>query len=220
MKDFLKTLFRAFGYELLPAYSEGVTVRQLRHFRLYGRLFDRIATLPGAIVECGVGRGRSLLYFSYLAQQEGSHRLLWGFDSFEGFPEPSREDASARSPKKGEWSGITPSFIEKKLDSAGIRPQWMQEHVRLVKGFFESTLQQYDKQPIALLHIDADLYDSYVVSLNMLYPYVVKNGIILLDEYGEERWPGAKKAVDEFLHAHPHTLEYDAEAKKYYFVKS
>ena len=34
-------------------------------------------------------------------------------------------------------------------------------------------------------------------SLDILYPHVVKNGVIILDDYGA--FPGANKAIDEFL---------------------
>lgn len=220
LKETAKKILRAFGYELMPAYSEGVTVRQLRNFRHYSRAFDRIRQVPGAVVECGVGKGRSLLYFSYIVQFEGSSRRIWGFDSFEGFPEPKPEDESKRKPKKGDWSGIAPDFILGKLNTAGIRPEWVRDNIRLEKGFFDQTLSRYDQSPIALLHIDADLYDSYKIVLEKLFPYVVSGGIVLLDEYGEENWPGATQAVDEFLKTRAYTLERDVESKKYYFVKS
>lgn len=78
-------------------------------FVLYwDQLFRLICSLPGSIVECGVGRGRSLLIISALntlyGRSEGGQRDIWAFDSFAGFDEPSVEDASVRNPLKGEWS--------------------------------------------------------------------------------------------------------------------
>ena len=53
--------------------------------------------LPGDIVECGVWKGRSLSAIALLLEELGSARQVHGFDSFEGLPDPSAEDADAKS---------------------------------------------------------------------------------------------------------------------------
>src|SRR3990167_5680013 len=56
-------------------------------------LCKMIKDVPGAIVECGVFKGRTLLrlaYFRHIFQQE---RNLIGFDTFAEFPEATGEDA-------------------------------------------------------------------------------------------------------------------------------
>ena len=145
MKKFLRSIIRAFGFELFPAYSESITLRQLRNFRHYSRAFDRITNISGNVVECGVGKGRSLLYFSYLSNAEKRDRKIWGFDSFEGFPEPTKEDDSIRAPKKGDWKGNLPDHMVKKLRSSGLSHDWIASHVKLVKGFFEDIVLIFRK---------------------------------------------------------------------------
>jgi hypothetical protein len=108
----------------------------------------------------------------------------------------------------------------KKLRSAGLSQEWIASHVKLVKGFFEDTLGLYDGSPITILHIDADLYDSYKIVLEKLFPFVVRGGIVLFDEYAEVKWPGATQAVDEFLKGKPYKLKKDEESGKYFFVKN
>ena len=76
---------------------------------LYWKIFFEITKdLPGDIVECGVGRGRSLLIISalnnILEKHEGGGRKIFAYDSFEGFPEPSLQDEFFRDIKKGDWS--------------------------------------------------------------------------------------------------------------------
>ncbi len=52
-----------------------------------------------SIVECGIVVGKSFSALAYLAGKSG--RNLYGFDTFEGFPEPGPNDSSPRSAKKG-----------------------------------------------------------------------------------------------------------------------
>ena len=146
------------------------------------RIFDRIRHLEGDIVECGVGRGDSLLQFAYFIREEGKSRNLWGFDSFEGFPEPTLEDVSPRHSQKGDWSDTSLYGVMQKLTQAGFDAEFVRAHVTLVKGFFTTSLVKYTGNKIALLHLDVDLYSSYSETLNTLFPRVVQDGAILFDE--------------------------------------
>src|SRR3989344_1004488 len=199
LKSFLKNVLHKSGFDVVRYPTIPFDVRRMKLLLYLNFLFGKLQNVPGDIVECGVGKGRSFLFLSFLAYSEGKSRTLWGFDSFAGFPEPSKNDSSDRNPKKGEWSGTHPDDIVAILKHAGIPEQFIQGNTKLIPGYFENTIQEYNGKKIALLHIDADLYDSYVVVLKKLFPFVSKGGIVLFDEYNEARWPGAKQAVDEFL---------------------
>lgn len=220
MKQAIKQMVTQTGYQIVPRGTIPMDVRQMRHFLLLAELMGKVRDVSGAVVECGVGRGRSFLQFSYLIATQAEQRILWGFDSFEGFPDPAVEDASARNPKKGEWSGTSPDSIREVLRVAGIGKDFIEKQARLVPGFFTKSLSQYDGKPIALLHVDADLYESYRDVLTALVPHVSPNGIVLFDEYGHDKWPGATKAVDEFLKGTPWKLEYHKEGDRWYFIKT
>ena len=69
--------------------------------------FREVQDVKGDIVECGVGRGRSLITLSAINKLtsvlEGcGERKIFAFDSFQGFPEPTFNDKSPRNPKKAE----------------------------------------------------------------------------------------------------------------------
>ena len=90
----------------------------------------------------------------------------------------------------------------------------------LVKGFFNRSLSHYPPRPIALLHIDSDLYESYRDPLTHLYRWVAPGGIVAFDEYEqEEKWPGARRAIDEFFGDRARDFRHDASSGKYYYVK-
>ena len=48
---------------------------------------------PGAILECGTHHGATLLGMAHILRSRGISARLYGLDSFEGFPEPTAEDA-------------------------------------------------------------------------------------------------------------------------------
>jgi hypothetical protein len=119
-------------------------------------------------------------------------RSIHLYDSFAGFPAPSKEDKSKRNPRKGEWA--TPIEEANQIKKKANVP------VEVIKGFFEDTTKDYNGGPIAVLHIDCDLYQSYKTVLETLYDKVVSGGLIMFDEYGEgDKWPGAVQAINEFF---------------------
>lgn len=220
MKYLIKKILRLFGFKLVPFRSIVMDARQIGNVLYYNDIYQRINSIEGNIVECGVGLGRSIFCFAYLAQKEGLNRRIFGFDSFEGFPEPSGQDRSRRSPKKGEWSGNSEVDIKDVLRLGGIHPEFIKNNILLVKGFVEDTLPQYTGGAIALLHIDLDLYSGYKVSLEHLVDHMPSGGIVLFDEYGTKQWPGATKAVDEFIKKRGLHLQKHPLSGKYFFVKN
>jgi hypothetical protein len=218
-KKIIKSVIGKSGYRLVPEFTIQMNVRQMRNFLYYHRLYLLVQGKAGNVVECGVGKGRTLLYFSFLSHQEGKKRKIYGFDSFEGFPEPATEDTSYRAPKKGEWSGISTDDIISTLKTAGLPNDFITSQVTLVKGFFNESLKKYDGSPIAILHVDADLYESYKDVLTALYPKVIPGGVVLFDEYRTKEWPGATQAVDEFFKNRVKDIQHDAGSGKYYIIK-
>jgi hypothetical protein len=91
--------------------------------------------------------------------------------------------------------------------------------VRLKKGWFNDTLPTYDGD-IAILHLDCDLYESYKISLELLYDKVKHGGIIMFDEYDDKRWPGATKAINEFFRDKKEIImPHEKCSWKYYTIK-
>ncbi|VUZ29010.1 Uncharacterised protein [uncultured Comamonas sp.] len=181
------------------------------------KYFDMIKNIEGDIVECGVGRGRSLLTILALESlfrtfddyiPKGIHAL----DSFEGFPEPTAEDISPRKTQKGEWSqspngqfNYSISNLHQIIRNAGIQES-LHDELILIKGFFDETVHQIAAPKIALLHLDSDLYLSIKTPLATLADKISIGGIVVLDDYllhdanqESEPFPGARRAVNEFL---------------------
>ena len=175
-----------------PAYTEKVV--GLWHILSY----CKEAAIAGNIVECGVGRGVSFFLLGKWATHLGLGGRLYGFDSFRGFPQPSPEDQSPRRPRRADWSDTSVAHVRGHFEAADLS-DYYSAHVKIVEGFFEETLISTDISQICFLHLDCDLYQSYRTALQVLAPLVDGRGVILYDEYGSPRWPGATRATDELL---------------------
>lgn len=159
------------------------------------------------IVECGIGRSRSLAILCALTIGTKQKRKIYAYDSFAGFPEPTIEDASLHAPQAKEWSAspsgnylYTQNFCRTVLESAEIPLNKVD--LILTKVFFADMLASHPNRPIASLNINGDLYQYYKACLENLFDKVVSGGIILFDDFGdgaEEAFPGAGMATKEFL---------------------
>ena len=198
---------RAKGLAVLV--SPTISYRSTRKLLYLSRLMELVRDVPGVIVECGVGRGESLFYLLALCGDSQRHRHVWGFDSFQGFPKPTPEDASPRGTQEEDFWGDYAGFDAVKIFTDalalyGIDPTLVQSNLTVVKGWFEKSLNTFPKDvKIALLHLDCDLYQSYKTCLERLYDRVEVGGIIAVDEYrgSLERimFPGAERAINEFM---------------------
>lgn len=232
LKTIVKNIFHQAGLkierrdpleETIPgAYNRSAFLPRVSRGSLYRILYfhdqmQKIRHLDGDIVECGVSIGHGTLLFLLLSEYVGVERTYVGFDSFEGFPEAAVQDGI--TPITEGFYASPPETVLRVLRDGRIPEQVIKNQVRLVKGYFDKTLPNYDGR-IALLHLDGDLYESYKISLENLYDKVVPGGIIMFDEYRDERWPGATQAIDEFFANKPERVEPHAQCSwKYYVTK-
>jgi hypothetical protein len=169
------------------------------------KFLDRTGHLNGAIAECGVYRGATLVTMAVYLAQSGSKRTLWGMDSFEGFQHTIVNDEEGSLPDQTRtptgFSDTSLGRVQTKLNRFGLN------NVKLVPGFFENTLKTLPEQSYSLVHLDCDTYVAYKECLEYFYPRVQVGGIIAFDEYNDPSWPGCNKAIDEFLSGRPERLE-------------
>lgn len=178
---------------------------------------QRVRHVEGDIVECGVSIGHGALLFLLMSEYIGVERTYYGFDSFEGFPDPVAADGVTPITGKGFWASPQATVLKTLTD--GRLPQAViDSRVRLVKGLFHETLPRYEGR-IALLHLDCDLYESYKIALGELYHKVAPGGVIMFDEYADDRWPGARKAIDEFFAGRPEKPQAHWKCTWKYFVR-
>ncbi len=159
-------------------------------YELMKRCLELISP-SGLILEFGVYKGNSI---RFIGEQVNS-RPVFGFDSFEGLNEA--------------W-GFMPRGAFADVHQLPQIPQ----NVTLIKGWFEQTLPGFLREhtgPVALLHIDSDLYSSCSYVLSQLSPRLTAGSVIVFDELlNYPTWQqGEFRAFNEWK---------DANGVKYEFV--
>jgi len=157
---------------------------------------DRVA---GSIVECGTWRGGMI---AGIADVLGPERRYYLFDSFEGLPPAGEADGEAAVAWQRNTTG--PSYYDNCTASEDEARTAMSRSAardyQITKGWFEQTLPTAKPQePIALLRMDADWYESTKCILENLGSHVVPGGVIIVDDY--YIWEGCTQAVNEFAAA-------------------
>lgn len=164
--------------------------------------------IEGAIVECGVWKGGSMMAAALTLIKLGHlNRDLYLYDTYSGMSAPSDYDTSPVSgtiakeafPKTkiaediSTWCLAPLEEVRKNLFSTG----YPKEKIHFIKGMVEDTIPENAPAKIAILRLDTDWYESTKHELVHLFPLLQANGVLIIDDYGY--WQGSRKAVDEYI---------------------
>jgi O-methyltransferase len=174
--------------------SEAVTMVGLERLSALERFVKELSadTVPGDLVECGVWRGGCSIFMKGLLRALGDDsRLVWLFDSFEGLPKPA--DASdCDLSMYNSYLGVSLEQVQENFRMFDL----LDDRVRFVRGWFKDTLPVAQVGSIALLRLDAKMYESTMMALDSLYDRVSPGGYIVIDDYGAI--PQCQQAVNDF----------------------
>ncbi|BAU12749.1 macrocin-O-methyltransferase domain protein [Leptolyngbya sp. NIES-3755] len=148
--------------------------------------------IQGDFVECGTYKGGSA---AILSKGMGESRHLWLYDSFEGLPPTTEKDGEDAKWWIGECVGTIPD-LKAVMQTVGTS----ETAYTIVPGWFETSFQQTLPEQVALLHCDADWYDSVMLVLETFYPRIAPGGCVILDDFGY--WEGCREAFYDFCQRH------------------
>ena len=178
--------------EVWQNYSESKPYIHDRKFTIYS-IARSLRSVGGDIAECGVFKAGSS--FLMMSASEGTGKRFFGFDSFEGLSEPGEKDQTGKDTafvwKKNDMA-VTLDIAQKNLEKFG-------DLCTIYKGWIPDRFNEVTDHKFSLIHIDVDLYDPTMSSLEFFFPRMSKGGVIVCDDYGFETCPGARKAMDEFF---------------------
>jgi len=199
--------------EKLENFPNWVRHRDLARFLYKAELYRSIINVPGVIFECGVLFGGSLatwLHLGEIYEPVNYGRRVYGFDTFEGFPEITIEDkpVNPKYPELYQKGTYSSEKAEKHIlelfpliDKTRKIPQI--SRIRLVKGDVCSTVPQLLKDDksilISMLYLDIDLYKPTFEVIQACLPRMCKGSIVCIDELCYEDWPGETQAVYDAL---------------------
>ncbi|MEX0296606.1 TylF/MycF/NovP-related O-methyltransferase [Pseudomonas putida] len=169
-------------------------------------LFKMAQDVPGAIVECGVYKGNSLMLYMHLSmilEPYAINRSIIGFDTFQGFASIDKEN-DPTDINETMFSDTDDSILQEMIDTNDlVRPVNRIPRCEIVKGDILETVPAFVKtRPdlvVAMLILDTDLYASTKVALETFLPYMPKGAIVVLDEVAYRNFPGETAALRDVL---------------------
>jgi hypothetical protein len=192
--------------ENFPKY---VRRQNLTRFLSLYEIFKRVLDVKGSIVECGVHQGFGLMTWAKLSailEPVNLMRRIYGFDTFEGFPNVSDADRAAASRHVKAGDLYADSHDELLALNAAHDSTRFLGHVaktRLIKGDACKTIPAFLKESphvvVSLLFMDFDLYEPTRMALEHFLPRMPKGAIIAFDELDNPLWPGETVAMLEVL---------------------
>lgn len=131
--------------------------------------------IPGAIMELGVWRGGAMMMAAAVQAEATLQRELYLFDVF-GVIGSSGAYGKATDFLAVPLDRVESGFKEFDLIDEG--------NIHFVKGLFEQTTPLWENRtdPIAVLRVDANFYDSYQDVMYAMYDKVAMGGIVIFDD--------------------------------------
>lgn len=160
----------------------------------------------GDVVEFGCYKGETSLFLARLIEELNRERSakgsadfakqnvkLWLYDSFAGLPEKSANDEVyfGAEFQKGELFASKKAVLEKFRHANLPHP--------IVKKVWFSEIEETDlPEKICFAFFDGDFYESIESSFEKCAGIFAKNACVIVDDYANEKLPGARIAVDEW----------------------
>lgn len=162
---------------------------------------------PGVFAEAGACGGGQIAVMDYALRRNGRERTIHAFDSWEGIPKALEEDDAPQKAEYGVRQPGEPLVSSGKLVT-NLSNFWnnmhcwgaRKENIVPHKGWLQDTLPGWT-EPIALLRIDVDLTDSVRACVKYLYPFLVKGGYCIFDDWYTSWSPQRQVMID--LVGHP-----------------
>jgi O-methyltransferase len=141
----------------------------------------------GVVAELGVFQGD----FAKIINRVFPDRKLYLFDTFEGFSEKdidTEKNINVNS-KQHDFSNTSIDMVLKKMAYP--------ENIIIKKGYFPETAEGLE-ETFVFVSLDADLYEPLYNGLKYFYPRLQIGGYIMIHDYNNIEYTGAKEAVKQF----------------------
>jgi len=146
----------------------------------------------GNIIEFGSFRGGSAMFLASLARRLRKNNKVFALDTYEGMPvtNPFLDRHRAGGFADVDLPGLEQARVEEGLDN-----------LVLLRGLFRDTVETIapGDRRFFLSHVDCDVYESVVFSIEFSKQYAVSGSYIVLDDPLTSDCLGAMQATEECL---------------------
>lgn len=160
------------------------------------------------IAECGVWRGHSAYLISSIFKKNKFKGKFYIFDSFEG----GLSDRNKIDKNLIKTMSSKDKEQEKKLFSSTLThvSNVLKEFnfIKFFPGWIPDRFDEIANKKFSFVHIDVDLYEPTISSLNFFWPRLIKGGFIIVDDYNSSLFDGATLATNSFLRKNKPTFFY------------
>lgn len=168
-------------------------VSELNRMNIFLILKFFLGKIPkGAIVEFGSYKGGNALFMAMVCAELHPDTIIHCFDTFEGMPETDPEKDAHNA---GDFGDADFGTLQQIIKNSGLT------NIELHKGLFQDTAPQALPKigPIALNHIDCDIYSSLAYSYEATKAHMVEGGYWVIDDALYSSCIGATEAVEELI---------------------
>lgn len=180
-------------------------------------LFSQTDNIKGDVIEVGTHSGDTTEIIAEYLYKNNSSKYYLGLDTFEGYEESDMEGANSASINNHVTKRWKISY-----DKVKDRLTKYENIVSLYKGDCKVTIPNLIKNNIitqlSFIYIDCNLYQPSLQSIQHLWPYLSKGGIVSIDEH---LVGGETKAIKEFANTNNLELKYYSNnaGPSFYIVK-
>jgi len=196
---FLGYFATSFQFKLLSFYKESKIVNLIKTIRsevdlafypyeaytVYSIALSQ-SKLDGDMAEVGVYQGGS----AKLISEAKGNKTLHLFDTFTGLPSLSDVDVhfGINFWKENDFNNTSQEKVMNYLSKYN--------NIKIYPGKFPETSKPIINSKFSFVHLDVDLYQSTLDSLNFFYPRLIQGGIIITHDYHSS---GVNKAFKEYF---------------------
>jgi O-methyltransferase len=164
------------------------TLNDIQRLHTLWSLAQQAKGLEGDFIEVGCWKGGTGAIISSALNNDGSKKILC--DTFEGIPRiHGNNDPNY---KGGEHSGASKLEVEKLLHKLDIDNFMVMEGIFSNASIYESNIKN-----IKFAHLDVDTYESTSEIFKVIEGMLIKNSIVVIDDFNIHKAVGIKKFVQE-----------------------
>jgi len=149
--------------------------------------------ISGDVVEFGCYTGTTSLFLARILRKVKSDKKLSLYDSFVGLPDKTQEDSS----RAGDEFRVGELFATKKELLTNFARNNLPRPIA-IKSWFRDIREDQLPDKICFAFFDGDFYESIRDSFTKCEGRFANDATIIVDDFANEKLPGAARAVNEW----------------------